>query len=231
MQRRPDWNAPETSESLNQDRYYQSSRAIGRLFRAIDLPAVDSIRRVQRDQLDRIRLGQSANPEEVTANFHAAEPVEEDELTLAVFERVSAFIAVGRHEDAVIIELWELFQQYASQLQSVCADHTLSSAKGAMLTEEEVVVGTIVAKCSQPRKRKDLMSRMRDRTATLAQEVGLQIEGDEGILPEASLERAWVAFRISNLEQDAFGARSFGWMALREIFDAIKKIEESEGYF
>ena len=126
MQRRPDWNAPETSESLNQDRYYQSSRAIGRLFRAIDLPAVDSIRRVQRDQLNRIRLGQSANPEEVTANFHAAEPVEEDELTLAVFERVSAFIAVGRHEDAVIIELWELFQQYASQLQSVCADHTLS---------------------------------------------------------------------------------------------------------
>lgn len=231
MRVKPDWNAPETSASRNKAKYYESTKAIGRLFRAIDLPAVDSVHDAQRDQRKRIRLGHSADLDEVIANFHAAEPFEDnDELTFTVYEQVTRFIAVSRHDDDLISELWELFQQFTFQMQSICADHTLSNASNAMLTEEEVVVGTIVAKSSQPRKRKELMSKMRERTSTLAQEVGLQIEGDEGILLEKSLERAWVAFRIANLVHDAFGARSFGLIALGEIFDATKKIEESEGY-
>ncbi|KAK7694554.1 hypothetical protein QCA50_001740 [Cerrena zonata] len=234
MRAKPDWNAPETVTSLDPSKYYQSQRAIGRLFRAIDLPAVHVINDAEREQRRRLRrTGQNANPDldEIINNFHAADPLEDDEVTVAVYERVMDFIAAGRHDDDLISELWELFQQYTSQLHSICTSHTLSNKRGAMLTEEEVIIGTIVAKCSQPRKRKDLMSTMRERTATLAQEVGLQIEGDEGTLPYKSLERAWVAYRIANLEDDRFGARSFGWVALGEVFDAIKKIEESEGYF
>lgn len=154
MRTRPDWNAPETSMTLDSKNYYTSSRAIGRLFRAIDLPAIHSLQDAQHDQRIRIRLGQSANMEEVITNFHAAEPFEDDELTFTVYERVTGFIAVGRHDDDLVGEIWELFQQYASQMQSICADHTLSKARNAMLTEEEVVVGTIVAKCSQPRKQR-----------------------------------------------------------------------------
>jgi hypothetical protein len=36
--RRPDWHAPETIDPNASSRFYQSRRAIGRLFRAIDLP-------------------------------------------------------------------------------------------------------------------------------------------------------------------------------------------------
>ncbi|CAL1696034.1 unnamed protein product [Somion occarium] len=229
---RPDWNAPETlvEGSKLAEKFYESSRAIGRLFRAIDLPASQTVQTAQRAQRRRLREG-SASLQDILEGFHAAEPVEDDEVSLAVYERVTQFIAVGRHPDDIIVELWELFEQYASQLRTICADHTVSNSRDAMLTEEEAVVGTIVAKSSQPRKRKDNMSKMRERTAPLVQGVGQQIEGDEGILLERSLERAWVAFRIANLEQDSFGAKSFGWIALGEIFDAIKKIEESEGYF
>lgn len=227
---KPDWSAPETSASLDKSKYYESQRAIGRLFRAIDLPAVHSAHDAQHDLPKRIQLSQAAELDEVVAAFHAAEPFEPDELTFTVYERVTGFIAVGRHDDNLVGELWDIFQQYMYQIKLICADHTLSTAHKAMLTEEEVVIGTIVAKCSQRRKRKEMMSKMRERTAALAQEVGSQIEGDEGILPEMSLERAWIALRISNLEQDAFAAKSFGWIALGEIFDAIKRIEESEGY-
>ena len=96
-----------------------------------------------------------------------------------------------------------------------------------MLTEEEAAVGTIVAKCSQPRRRKDLMSKLREQTTTLVDGVRFDISGEEGTLPEKSMERGWIAFRIALLEDDAFGARSFSWIAMGEIFDAIKFIEDS----
>ncbi|KAK7694555.1 hypothetical protein QCA50_001741 [Cerrena zonata] len=227
MRVKPDWSAPETSASRDRAKYYQSKKAIGRLFRAIDLPAVHSIQDAQHDQQSRLQPGKLTDIEDIIDNFHAANPFEDDEVTVAVYERVTDIIAVGRHDDDIIGELWDLFQQYSYHMHSVCVDHTVSNA---MLTEEEVIIGTIVAKCSQPRRRKDLMSAMRERTALLAQDIALQIEGDEGTLMEKSLERAWVAFRIANLERDTFGARSFGWIALGEIFDGIKKIEESEGY-
>ena len=98
------------------------------------------------------------------------------------------------------------------------------------LTKEEVVVGTIVAPCSQPRRRRDLMSQMRDQATTLVDGVRYELEGEEGTLPEQSLQRAWIAYRLAEMEGDAFGARSLAWIALGEIFEAVREIEEDEGY-
>ena len=139
------------------------------------------------------------------------------------------FISVGVRDEDTIAEVWEMYIRYASELRTICADYTLSFEKNAMLTEEEVVVGTIVAKCSQPRRRKDNMSQIRDQATTLVDGVRWDISGEEGTLPEDSMRRAWITFRVAQMESDTFGARSLGWIALGEIFEAIKTIEESEG--
>ncbi|KAI0079598.1 RdRP-domain-containing protein [Panus rudis PR-1116 ss-1] len=224
---RPDWNAPETTNDMS--KFYESQRAIGRLFREIDLPALHVVKRAQRAQSQQLREEQTTTADEMITHFHSADSVPLDDIVSeAILGRISEFITVRRHDDDDISELFELYQSYATTLRKICADFALSNARSAMLTEEEVVVGTIVAKASQPRRRKDQMAKMREQSNMLVQSVGQQIEGDEGTLPEKSMERAWVAYRISLLEQSSFGAKSFGWIAMGEIFDAVKTIEESE---
>ena len=74
------------------------------------------------------------------------------------------------------------------------------------------------------------MSKMREQTAELVNSIRVEIAGDEDIRTEQLLEQAWIAYRIARVEGDTFGARSFGWIALSVVFEAIKEIEEDEGY-
>lgn len=55
-----------------------------------------------------------------------------------------------------------------------------------------------------------------------------ELEGEDDTPHEVSLLRAWIAFRIGNMEQKYFGGHSFGWVALGGIFDTIKDIEDEE---
>jgi hypothetical protein len=95
-----------------------------------------------------------------------------------------------------------------------------------MLTEEEAMVGTIVAKCSQPRKRRDLMAKLREQTNLLVTGIREDLLGDEDLPLERGLMRGWVAWELSAIH--AFGAKSFGWVALGGVFEAIKDIEERD---
>ncbi|PSR72408.1 hypothetical protein PHLCEN_2v11751 [Hermanssonia centrifuga] len=228
---KPDWNAPETVISKDSTKYYQSTKAIGRLYREIDLPAVATARSAQRSQRRDVTNGQPRRLDEVLEAFHDGGYYDDGEAFAAVQHRVEDHISIGRHDDDLVAEIWELFRNYISQLQTICADHSLSHKKDAMLTEEEAVVGSIVAQCSQPRKRKDLMSKLREQTTALVDDILNDLSGEVGTLPEKSLERAMVALRISTIEEKLFGAKSFAWIAMGEIFEAIKTIETSEGLF
>lgn len=224
---KPDWSAPEVSD-FDSQKYYKSRRAIGKLYRAIDLPAVHSV----------VQTQHMRDPEEVITLDDAVEFIggedddeDSDDITEALRQRVSKFIRVDRLEEQLIAEIWDLAESYRMQLQGICADHSLSPSTHTILTEEEAVVGTIVAKCTQPRRRKDMMSKMREHTTSLVQDVEHQLAGELGTLPEVSLRRAWVAYRISSLAADRFGAKSFGWIAMRGIFDSIREIESDQAGF
>ncbi|TCD63993.1 hypothetical protein EIP91_004695 [Steccherinum ochraceum] len=236
QRQRPDWDAPETKITAETKEYYPSDKYIGRLFREIDLPAVPEAQRAQWDQGRRIRREHEEwmTPDEVLEAFNDEEDVDEDGEDLvrnAVEGKVLHFIALGRHDDEMVSEVWEIFTSYRSQLQTICADNSISRNRSAMLTEEEAAVGTIVAKCSQPRLRREKISKLREQTNALVQGVAHQLEGEIGTLPEKSLERAWVAYRLSQLTE-YFGAKSFRWIALRQVFDAIRVIEnENDGFF
>ncbi|KAI0724457.1 RdRP-domain-containing protein [Cerioporus squamosus] len=225
--RKPDWAAPETV-TREEDAYYESTRAIGKLFRAVDLPALGEVQRVARKQ--RRRLDNATEDEQlghVLEQFYGAGDDEEGEVMSAVRKRVSEFIDVHKdHDDDTITAIWELYNAYCPRLRSICSDFILSPSRSVMLTEEEAVVGTIVAKCSQRRKRKDLMSQMREQTMTLVDSVKDEIHGNEDTSHEAGLQRAWTAYRLAYVEGDTFGARSFAYIALSSIFDGIKDIEQ-----
>ncbi|EJF66614.1 RdRP-domain-containing protein [Dichomitus squalens LYAD-421 SS1] len=223
---KPDWNAPETHSGKNSLSFYRSMTAVGKLFRAIDLPAVQTAERAVRFQ--RRYMNQEDQLADVQNQFAYTKVPRDNVVARTVQRRVSEFISTNTHDDMTIKDIWELYNSYISQLRAICADFTLSPSRSAMISEEEVVVGTIVAKCSQRRKRKDQMSQMREQTATLVDSMQCGIAGDDGVASDQSLYRAWVAYRIAIMEHNAFGARSFAWIALSSIFDAIKDIEVEE---
>lgn len=228
---KPDWNAPETIPSGN-PKFYPSKRAIGRLFREITLPALSTVQRALRSQTRTLEQGRQVTLANIVTAFRANyEPDEDDPVQVAVQDRITAFIAVGAHDEDLIVEIWEVFENYVTELQMVCTDNYISTSRNGMLTEEEAVVGTIVAKSSQPTMRREAMAKLREQTSVLVQSVAHQLAGEDGTLFEKSMERAWVAYRIACLEQGYFGAKSFAWIALTEIFDAIRNIEESEGAY
>ena len=126
---------------MNNELYYESSRAIGKLFRSIDLPALREAERAGRRQ--RRRLQNATRDEELGDIFEAFyENIldEDDEVAEAVRERVAAFIVTEEPDDEMITVVWERFGSYVSALRSICADYTLSQSRSAMLTEAEAVV-------------------------------------------------------------------------------------------
>jgi RNA-dependent RNA polymerase len=219
--KRPDWNAPETVAG-NSDKYYESQRAIGKLFRDIDLPIVRTPR------VD-VRSIYNKEPEvDALLSELSLDGDENDPLYRALENRVSGFLP---EEPTPTAQTSQMFGRYSNELLNICATHTLSYSKNAMLSEEEVIIGTIVAKSSQPRRRKDLMSKMREQTDLLVRGIREELAGEEGSSHEDALGRAWVCWKFSVAYHKRFGAKSFGWIALGAIFEAIKAIEDAERDF
>jgi RNA-dependent RNA polymerase len=74
--------------------------------------------------------------------------------------RVSQYISMHPFTVDEVQEAWDLFNTFSAQVHNACVSHTLSQSRDAMLTEQELLIGTIVAKSNQPRRRKDLMAKV-----------------------------------------------------------------------
>lgn len=223
---KPDWNAPETVDLDSSINFYQSQRAIGRLFRAIDLPEVQMHVKNARRKRQKVREDQpEADLDEVFAAL-CMNDREGDRLDLAVDRRVAKFIPIDDPDSESVKLVIESLDRYSMDLQGICACNTIQRHEGAALTEEEAVVGTIFAKCSQRRKRKDAMSQLREQTSFLVKYVRDELSGDDDSSQYDWLAKAWTAWKVSRHLKDRFGAHSYGWIALGEVFDAIKAIEQ-----
>jgi RNA-dependent RNA polymerase len=208
---KPDWSAPETVELNSTPNYYQSKKAIGKLFRSIVLPDVPAQRRVDDDDDDG----------------------EEYEATMALNSRVyiairTVVLQLISPEESEAEDIPHMFERYASGLYNICTMHTLSYSTTAILTEEEAVIGTIVARTPQPRRRMDMISKLRESTDSLVRGVREQLFG-ENTSEEQYLNRGWFAWKMSIKRGNYFGANSFHWIALGAIFEAVKAIKEKKG--
>lgn len=138
---------------------------------------------------------------------------------------------VSREEpfnDRLYEEAGKIYSRYRRELEGICYTHTMSTTRNAMLTEEEVLIGTIVQKTSQQRRRKDIMAKMREATDVLVRGTREALEGPEEESDEVYLQRAWFAWRLALDKGGEFGAQSFGWVALGAVFDGIRQIEEMQ---
>ncbi|KAG6850830.1 hypothetical protein H0H93_008133 [Arthromyces matolae] len=216
---RPDWNAPET---VNADSamYYQSQRAIGRLFRDITLPTHVNLSRRPR------RRGPKTSDELVLTMNNLSLTDEDDEIVQAVRMQIGRFIDTSPPTSTDTPEdIKEMFQAYVSRLTFVCTTYSLSFRRP--LTEQEVVIGTIVQKTSQPRLRQDMTAKLREHTDILVRGIREDLAGDKTD-DDLYLTRAWLAWELSIRERISFGGESFGWIALGAVFDAIKEIENKQ---
>jgi RNA-dependent RNA polymerase len=223
---RPDWNQPETMNDSKSADYYLSQRAIGRLFREIELPALDIVRNVNRAQRKKLR---EEDDDHLVAEFGRMSLRDGDQVDVAVYERITDFVDPGVDPDHRL-QAFGLFDRYTAELKTICAAHTISYHRGAMLTEEEAVVGTIVARTSQPRHRRDMISKLRDQTSLQVKGVRNELISEEDGF-ETRLSKAWALWRVTQEERELMGARTLGLIALGVIFDTIKEFEEEmKGY-
>lgn len=144
----------------------------------------------------------------------------EDPVVDAVEDRVQEFIdTYGPREQS---DAWQQ-NGYLNAILPSCresAANTLFHARTALLSEE-AITGTIVQKSSQRRKRKDMMSSLRENTDVLVRAIKEELSGDDDPC-EKSLE--WRG--SSYVRWAEFSGQSFGWVALDAIFEAIRQMEE-----
>jgi hypothetical protein len=223
---KPDWNAPETVDLDSSLNFYPSQRAIGKLFRAIDLPEVQTHVKDKRRKRKQVREDQpETDLDEVFAAL-CMNDREGDALESAVESRVAEFITVDDPNSEYVKLVTASLDRYSIELQGICACNSIQRHKTATLSEEEAVIGTIVSKCSQRRRRREAMSQLREQTSFLVKGVREELSGDDDTSLYDWLTTAWTAWKVSRHLKDRFGSHSYGWIALGETFDAIRAIEQ-----
>ncbi|KAI5122595.1 hypothetical protein M0805_004810 [Coniferiporia weirii] len=211
---KPDWSEPETSRQT-EGKYYESKRAIGKLYRDIDLPKL----------FTRLSTGSDENSDE---NI----PRRDDALCCAIQLRVSRLFYPIEESVDHLSHTEDVFRKYSEQLLYICYSHTMNQSRHSKLSEAEAFIGTIKARTALPKKRRELISRLREQTAQLVADIRHELGDGDNFTGRERLSLAWTAWQLSltMMENDRvkFGSRSFFWVALGLLFDAIKLVEEEE---
>ena len=182
--------------------YYRSDKALGAMYRAITL--------TEPREGEPGQCGWSKSVDDFLKN------------------QIVIFID-GKMDDSAISGT---FSKYSDELRYISLTHSLSDAPGVRLLESEIVAGTIMAKCSQKRWRKDRIYRMRLHASTLFRTVHRELlHSNLDFLDRQayvmSLGRAWVAWRyaIANENHQKFGANSFALIALGVILECLEVLD------
>jgi RNA-dependent RNA polymerase len=228
---KPDWHKAEVTGARELD-YYRSDRALGELFRRIDL----------------------YDPNEPLHGFPATPPGDIAPLSDAISRVLKpvvryALVSAGSGSPmpppptpgAENPHAERLHARYTREMRCICATHTLIEAPDVKLTEEEVVLGTILANCTQPRWRSDRAYRMRLQSETLVRDIRAHIvPGDGGALPvigantrtqeeerlKVVLRSAWATWVWAQHHRDREYIESFSLIALGAILDCLKRLGE-----
>ena len=221
---KPDWFAPEITNFSNVV-YYPSKNALGEMFRNIDLPSLnaDSFNSRAQQRRREKRQSKGLSLEDTLASLSLTSNGLSDPISTKLLRRLKPLVLLVDTEE-LATAMSDLFDHYAAELEYICYSYTLSRSAKSRLTEEEVLMSTIIAKSTQPRKRKDNISTMRDKTSFLVRRMWKELEGGDKVVKKDWANRAWTAWRVSLMKKNMFGAKSFGWIALRSIFEVIKEL-------
>ena len=224
---KPDWHKAEVTGARDLD-YYVSDRALGELFRRIDLY----------DPNEPLRGFPATPPDDITplddAISRALKPLVR--YALAGLNGATGSALPGAENP----HARGLHARYTREMRCICATHTLVEAADVRLTEEEVVLGTILANCTQPRWRSDRAYRLQLQSKTLVRDIRADIvPGEGGGQPAAAaaaaelevrlregLRSAWATWEWAQHHRKREYIESFSLIALGVVLDCLKRLGE-----
>lgn len=268
---KPDWKSEEELNPRETD-YYVSTRAIGFLFRAITVED-DGPGSVEKGET-RITDTSGATTPDTKLSRTPTPPVQsparsvspqqqvQDLFSTALESKITTYFIKSltpipatylnpTDADYKGYKIPPLFKRYALELKYICVTHTLSYGFDSRLKEEEVVLGTILAKCKKGRWHHERIEQMRVTMSQLVYMVLYDLRGGVGPIdsarfatdessadpsitsqngsaintPDQRLLRAWMAWKYARSNSKLYGSKSFGLLALQMIFEAIDNLE------
>lgn len=151
-----------------------------------------------------------------------------DEISQALRPHIASMLGANSfmNSDADVSACEPLFRRYVDELKYIALVHALSETPESRLVEEEIVIGTILAHCSEARFRKDRIYRMRLQAAVLVDNTRKKLwewkeEPTEGEL-RYGLVQAWRAWDFGMRNTGVFGANSFAIVALGVICSILQ---------
>ncbi|KAG9008075.1 hypothetical protein FRB94_013732 [Tulasnella sp. JGI-2019a] len=251
---KPDWAIGEMGPARSDQMTYESQTAIGTLFRGIDLSDVDELADLQARQEHNSSRARPKRKKKAQReldelardmdrlNMVGMADASDDPISFVVRNRLRRYVDIDSPIPPEMANVArEQFEAYAAQMRYICWFNTLSHNP---LTEEEVLVGTIATKTSQPRRRQDRMTQLRTQSDELVKRILAELAGGnrrrvtgtsrdtEADLKDVLL-RSWFAWKLSVLKCNTedgrkFGAKTFGIIALVSIFDCLRELDERE---
>ncbi|TFY80807.1 hypothetical protein EWM64_g3207 [Hericium alpestre] len=205
---KPDWRRVDESDGRSSD-YYESPRALGHLFRNVDLPKPEDFEQSVKDI--------------PSALGHLSDLVS-PALTLIVQGQLHNYSE--RSSDCEDVST--PFTRYTRDLRYIRISYTLQDGPDACLAEEEVVLGTILAWSSQTRWRTSRIADMKLQIDALVKGIRrLLLPRTEVASPEywkEGLTKAWNAWewRSDNAGKD--GVDTFGLIVLGAVFECLERL-------
>jgi RNA-dependent RNA polymerase len=212
---KPDWHKAEVTGARELD-YYASERALGFMFRNIEL------------------LGAEEPVEELPTSPRKATTPLKDPISHVLAPLVrralnSDMDGAEPESESENDHAERLHEHYVCEMRYICVTHTLVDAPDVRLKEEEVVLGTILANCAQPRWRSDRTYRMKLHVEGLVDDIrGQIVQFDEKPTEEqfrSSLSRAWAVWTWAQHHREAEFIESFSLIALGQIIDSLKRLD------
>jgi RNA-dependent RNA polymerase len=216
---KPDWHKTEVTGARELD-YYHSDRALGDLFRNISL------------------LDQDEPIKGFTASTGATAPLD-DAISCTLMPLVKRTLnAAYKTSGAENSQAEELHTHFACEMRYICVTHTLVDAPDVRLKEEEVVLGTILANCTQSQWRSDRSYRMKLHAEGLLHDIRARIvpkvtsaeEASEEDRPpptvdyRAGLPTAWAMWCWAQHHQEKDFIESFSLVMLGIVLDCLKRL-------
>ncbi|CAL1705570.1 unnamed protein product [Somion occarium] len=205
---KPDWKQAEENVTRETD-YYESTRALGELYRSVVIKKPEPIREAPNTKL----------PEALS-----------DEISQALIAIIRKHLSNHVNREGDIREISPMFHSYAQELRYMRLTHSLSDSPDSRLEEEEVVVGTILANCSQHRYRSDRTYRMRLHSVTVVRDIQRKLYQPSDI-PDIGelrygLQQAWLAWDFGMRHRQLPGGNSFALIALGVICNILEGLGE-----
>lgn len=237
---KPDYLRPELEVDAGKIKYYPSKHVLGHLYRTVDSELVHLAEALSRDD------GTTAAEQVIAAN----------KTTLAFYETITSHLEKELRSLCVIsnqpsgqdglnsrttgINIPQLFNHFVSKMQHFRDSYMLGLGlySGVKLSEEEIFVGTILAKTFNLHGRDELCISLKEETSQLAWQVWVILEkGDDPKAQVSGYEwanRAWAAWKFGLSEfrtspstaYSVFGLNSFMFIVLSSLFAVIKEGKE-----